>query len=69
MAVLRPLIQDTARLEENAVCVEPLAESVKGTILFVAADNLGAHSSAGLQESSAADDCGRFCMCKHDDAG
>ncbi|KAL0147792.1 hypothetical protein M9458_056908 [Cirrhinus mrigala] len=65
--VLRPLIQDIATLEENGVYVEQLAESVKGTILYVAADNLGAHSLAGFQESFAADYFCRFCMCKQDD--
>lgn len=46
--------------------VEQLAESVKGTVLYVAADNLGAHTLAGFQESFAADLFCRFCMCKQD---
>ncbi|XP_026053335.1 uncharacterized protein LOC113039609 isoform X1 [Carassius auratus] len=64
--VLRPLIQDIATLEESGVYIERLAESVKGTVLYVAADNLGAHSLAGFQESFAADYFCRFCMCKQD---
>lgn len=65
--VLRPLIQDLVTLEEHSVYVEQLAESVKGTVLYVAADNLGAHSLAEFQESFAADFFCRFCMCKQDD--
>ena len=63
---LRPLIQDLATLEEHGVYVEQLAESIRGTVLYVAADNLGAHSVAGFQESFAADHFCRFCMCKQD---
>ena len=65
--VLRPLIQDLVTLEEHGVYVEQLAESVKGTVLYVAADNLGAHALAGFQESFAAHLFCRFCMCKKDD--
>lgn len=62
--VLCPLIQDIATLKGNGVYVKQLAESVKGTILYVAADNLGAYSLVGFQESFAADYFCRFCMCK-----
>lgn len=64
--VFRPLIQDLVTLEEHGVYVEQLAESVKGTVLYAAADHLGAHSLAGFQESFAADLFCRFCMCKQD---
>lgn len=42
--VLQPLIYDLKILELNGVYIESLGASVKGTILYVAADNLGAHS-------------------------
>ncbi len=61
--VFRPLIQDLATLEEHGVYVEQLAECVKGTVLYVAADNLGAHTLAGFQESFAAERFCRFCIC------
>jgi len=49
--VLHPLIQNLATLEEHGVYVEQLAESVKSSVLYAAADNLGAHSLAGFKES------------------
>lgn len=58
--VLRPLLLDLATLEGHGVYIEQLAESVRGTVLYVAADNLG----AGFQESFGAN---RFCLCKRDD--
>lgn len=42
--------------------VEKLGESVKGTVLYVAADNLAAHSLAGFFESFRVDRFCRFCM-------
>lgn len=45
-------------LKEHGVYVEQLAGSMKGTVLYVVAENLGAHSLAGFQECFAAD---RFC--------
>ncbi len=49
--VLNPLIQDLVSLEENEVHVEKLGASIKGTVLYVAAENLVAHALAGFQES------------------
>lgn len=49
--VLQPLIHDLVSLEEHGVYVEQLGASVKGTVLFVVADNLAAHSLAGFHES------------------
>lgn len=60
--VLRPLIQDLVLLEKHGVYVEKLGASVKGTILYIAADNLAAHSLAGFQESFVSDKICRFCM-------
>lgn len=60
--VLRPLIEDLASLEENGVYVEKLGASIKGTVLFVAADNLAAHALGGFQESFIVERMCRFCM-------
>lgn len=42
--------------------VEKLGECVKGTVSYVAADNLAAHSLAGFFESFKVDRFCRFCM-------
>ena len=48
--VLQPLIYDLQFVEQNGIFLEQLGASVKGTVLYVAADNLGAHSLAGFLE-------------------
>ena len=60
--VLEPLIKDIEYLETVGVYVEKLACNVKGTILYVAADNLAAHSLGGFQESFNVDKFCRFCL-------
>lgn len=65
--VLRPLIDDLVLLEENGVYVEKLGASVKGTVLYVAADNLAAHALAGFQESFIVPKMCRFCMATRDE--
>lgn len=60
--VLQPLIYDLKILEQNGVYIESLGASVKGTILYVAADNLGAHPLAGFLESFRSDKFCRFCL-------
>lgn len=57
--ILHPLIHDLASLEQHGVYVEKLGECVKGTFLYVAADNLAAQSLAGFFKSFTVD---RFCM-------
>ncbi len=57
-------MQDLRTLEKHGVYVEQLGECVKGTVLNVAADNLGAHSLAGFQESFVVEHPCRFCMVK-----
>ncbi|XP_044220472.1 uncharacterized protein LOC122990957 [Thunnus albacares] len=64
---LRPLIQDLASLEQHGVYVEQLGASVKGTVLFVAADNLAAHSLGGFFESFTVSQICRFCMAKREE--
>lgn len=65
--ILHPLIQDLASLEQHGVYVEKLGECVKGTVVYVAADNLAAHSLAGFFESFTVDRFCRFCMATRDE--
>lgn len=60
--VFQPLIYDLKLLEQNGVYLEQLGASVKGTLLYVAADNLAAHSLAGFLESFTVDKFCRFCL-------
>ena len=63
-AVLAPLLRDVRILEQDGVFIESLGLNIKGTILCVSADNLGAHGLAGFVESFSGDKshvC-RFCL-------
>lgn len=62
--VLSSLVQDLETLEKHGVYIEQLGDCVKGTVLFVSADNLGAHSLAGLQESFTVEHPCWFCFAK-----
>lgn len=59
--VLHPLLQDVKTLEQEGIFVPLLGKCVKGTIQVVAADNLGAHSVAGFNESFSGGYICRFC--------
>lgn len=65
--ILSPLIKDLVYLEQNGIYVEKLGACVKGTVLYVAADNLAAHSLAGFFESFAVDKFCRFYLAKRSD--
>lgn len=60
--VLEPLIRDLELLEREGVFVQSLGSNLKGTVLYVSADNLGAHSLSGFQESFNVDKFCRFCL-------
>ena len=60
--VLEPLIRDLEHLEKTGVFVKRLGSCIKGTVIYVSADNLGAHSLAGYQESFNVDKFCRFCL-------
>lgn len=62
--VLSPLVQDLETLEKHGVYIEQLGDCVKGTVIFVSSDNLGAHSLAGLQESFTVERPCQFCFAK-----
>lgn len=53
--LLEPLLKDIQTLESQGLFIKRLGVSVKGTVLFVSADNVAAHAVAGFQESLAAD--------------
>ena len=65
--VLKPLIEVIKSLETVGVFVEKLGYKVKGTILFIAADNLAAHSLGGFQESFNVEKFCRFCLASRKD--
>lgn len=65
--ILHPLVQDLVSLEQPGVYVEQLGSSIKGTVLFVAADNLAAHSLGGFFESFTVSRMCRFCMAKREE--
>lgn len=60
-SVLRPLLHDIKTLEQDGVFIPLLGRYLKGTIQFVVADNLGAHSIAGYNESFSSGYICRFC--------
>lgn len=61
-AILEPLIKDLEVLEQQGLYVQKLGTTVRGTVLYVSADNLGAHSLAGFHESFNVDKFCRFCL-------
>ncbi|KAG5268668.1 hypothetical protein AALO_G00215090, partial [Alosa alosa] len=65
--VLEPLIKDLKHLETVGLFVERFACNVKGTVLYVAADNLAAHGLGGFQESFNVDKFCRFCLASRKD--
>lgn len=65
--ILRPLIRDLVFLEQQGIYVEQLGATDKGTVLFVAADNLAAHSLGGFFESFTVTQVCRFCMAKREE--
>lgn len=66
-AILEPLIKDLEVLEQQGLYVQKLGSTVRGTVLYVSADNLGAHSLAGFHESFNVDKFCRFCLASRQD--
>lgn len=60
--VLEPLLTDIQSLEKDGLFVPALGKAIKGTVVSVVADNLGAHSLAGFVESFAGSYICRFCV-------
>lgn len=59
--VLGPLLRDIAELEQDGIFIPSLGKNVKGSVICVIADNLGAHSLAGFVESFSACYVCRYC--------
>lgn len=62
---LEPLIKDFKLVGQHGVFVENLKTTVNVKLFCVCADNLGAHSLAGFQESFIVDKFCRFCLVSH----
>nr|XP_054600874.1 uncharacterized protein LOC129164486 isoform X2 [Nothobranchius furzeri]XP_054600875.1 uncharacterized protein LOC129164486 isoform X2 [Nothobranchius furzeri] len=65
--VLAPLLKDIAILEQDGIYISTLGQNVKGSVLCVAADNLGAHSISGLVENFSGPFVCRFCLGQRSD--
>lgn len=50
-AVLEPLLNDISILETEGVFIESLGQTIFGTVAYVTADNLAAHTLGGFNES------------------
>lgn len=57
------MLKDLQTLEQEGLFIETLGECIKGSVLFVAADNLAAHGLAGFVQSFRAHHFCRFCCC------
>lgn len=66
-AFLERLIKDLEVLEQQGLYVQKLGTSVRGTVLYVFADNIGAHSLAGFHESFNVDKFCWFCLASRQD--
>ena len=60
--VLEPLLRDLQSLEKDGLLVSGLGKVIKGTVVSVVADNLGAHSVAGFVENFTGSYFCRFCL-------
>lgn len=60
--VMQPLVKDLVHLEQTGLFIDELGATVKGTVLYVLADNLGAHSMAGFLEGFTSERFCHFCM-------
>lgn len=59
--VLHALLQDIKSLKQDGIFISLLGRRIKGTIQVVVADNIGAHSLAGLNESFYGGNICHFC--------
>ena len=65
--ILQPLLRDLKLLENQGIYINRLGTSVRGTVIYISSDNLGAHSFAGFQESFNVDKFCRFCLASRKD--
>lgn len=64
--IFEPLLRELCVLENQGFYIDRLGTCIKGTVVYVSSDNLGAHSLAGFQESFRVDKFCRFCLASHD---
>ena len=64
-AVLEPLLNDLVKLEKEGLFIPLLGKTIKGTVVSVVADNLGAHTLAGFLECFNATYFCRFCLAEN----
>lgn len=60
--VLEPLLTDLQSLEKDGIFIPSLGKIMKGTVVSVVADNLGAHSLGGFVENFTGSNVCRFCL-------
>ena len=60
--VLEPLLRDLQSLEKDGLFIPSFGKVIKGTVVSVVADNLGAHAVAGLVESFSGPHVCRLCL-------
>lgn len=65
--MVKPLLKDLQLLQNQGIYIDRLGTSVKGAVVYVSSDNLGAHSFAGFQESFNVEKCCRFCLACQED--
>ena len=65
--VVEPLLRDLQLLENEGIYISRLGTSIRGTVLYVSSDNLGAHAFSGFQESFNVDKFCRFCSASRSD--
>lgn len=68
--VIDPLVQDITKLEQEGICVskDGVEHQMYGTVCYVSADNLGAHSIGGFMENfSTVRRVCRYCNVSKDD--
>lgn len=61
-AVLQPLLRDIVQFEEEGLFIPVFGKKIRGTVVSVIADNLGAHSICGFLESFSGSHVCRFCL-------
>lgn len=65
--LVEPLLRDLQLLENEGIYISRLGTSIRGTVLYVSSDNLGAHAFSGFQESFNVDKFCRFCSASRSD--
>lgn len=66
-AALEPLCKDLVQLEEEGIFIPMFGKKIKGTVVCVVADNLGAHSVGGFLENFSGSYVCRFCLGERSD--